>query len=73
MLKDSVSRASDETLFFDTLVASVLLYGAQVWGPSLDHHGRSSRIDGWGGMEKPLVSMISRLIRAKASVSHDII
>ena len=42
-------------------------------GPSLDHHGRSGRTDGWGDMEKPLVSMISRLIRAKASVPHAII
>ena len=58
---------------FDTLVASVLLYGVQVWGSSLDHHGRSGHTDGWGSMEKPLVSMISRLIRAKASVPHAII
>ena len=58
---------------FDTLVAFVLLYGVQVWGPSLDHHGRSGRTDGWGSMEKPLVFMISRLIRAKASVPHAII
>ncbi|KAI5080279.1 hypothetical protein GOP47_0005758 [Adiantum capillus-veneris] len=50
---------------FDTLVASVLLFGAEIWGPSLDHHGRSGRSDGWGDMEKPLVSMISRLIKAK--------
>ena len=40
---------------------------------SLDHHGRSGHTDGWGSMEKPLVSMISRLIRAKASVPHAII
>lgn len=58
---------------FDTLVASAMLYGVQVWGPSVDHHGRSGSTDGWRCMEKPLVSMISRMIRAKASVPHDII
>ncbi|RYA67266.1 hypothetical protein DD598_28985, partial [Enterobacter cloacae complex sp. 2DZ2F16B1] len=26
---------------FDTLVASALLYGAEIWGPSLDHHRRT--------------------------------
>lgn len=51
---------------FDTLVASAMLYGAQVWGPSVDH-------DSWRSMERPLVSMISRMIRAKASVPHAII
>ena len=29
--------------------------------------------DSWRNMERPLVSMISRMIRAKASVSHAII
>jgi len=58
---------------FDTLVVSALLYGVQIWGPSIDHHERHGRTDGWGGMEKPLVSMIARLIRAKASVPHNII
>ncbi|KAH7446947.1 hypothetical protein KP509_01G083500 [Ceratopteris richardii] len=51
---------------FDTLVAFTMLYGAQVWGPSIGQ-------DGWKVMERLLVSMISRLIRAKASVPHDII
>ena len=51
---------------FDTLVASVMHYGVQVWGPSVDSVG-------WNSMERPLVSMIARLIRAKASVPHDII
>ena len=50
---------------FDTLVASAMLYGAQVWGPSVDHTG-------WRRMERPLVSMISHMIRAKASVPHAI-
>ncbi|MCO5605356.1 hypothetical protein L7F22_059539 [Adiantum nelumboides] len=61
---------------FDTLVALALLYGVQIWGPSLNHHGRSDRrdrTDGWRGMERPPVSMISQLIRAKALVPHDII
>ena len=30
-------------------------------------------IDGWRSMESPLVSMISRMIRAKASLPHEII
>ena len=51
---------------FDTLVASAMLYGVQVWGPSVDQ-------DKWKSMERPLVSMISRMIRAKASVPHAII
>ena len=50
-----------------------MLYGVQIWGPSVDHHGRSGSIDGWRCMEKLLVSMISRMIRAKALVPHDII
>ena len=59
---------------FDTLVASAMLYGVQIWGPSVDHQSRQhGRTDGWRGMERPLISMISRLIRAKASVPHDII
>ena len=52
---------------FDTVVASTMLYGVQVWGPSMDR-------DRWRSMERPLVSMISRrMIRAKASVPHAII
>ena len=59
---------------FDTLVASDMLYGVQIWGPSVDHRGRSGNTDdGWRCMERPLVSMISRMIRAKASVPHEII
>ena len=48
-------------------------YGVQIWGPSVDHHGRAGNTDGWRCMERPLVSMISRMIRAKACVPHEII
>ena len=48
---------------FDTLVTSAMLYGVQVW---VDQ-------DSWRAMERPLISMISRMIRAKASVPHAII
>ena len=58
---------------FDTLVTSVMLYGVQVWGPSVDHQNRTGRSEQWKCIEKPLVSMISRMIRAKASLPHDII
>ena len=58
---------------FDTRVALAMLYRVQFWGPSMDHQGRSGRTDGWKGMERPLVSMISRMIRAKASIPHEII
>lgn len=51
---------------FDTLVTSAMLYGVQIWGPSVDQ-------DSWRSMERPLISMISRMIRAKASVPHAII
>lgn len=54
---------------FDTLVTSAMLYGVQIWGPSMGHHSA----DRWRCIERPLVSMISRMIRAKASVPHEII
>ena len=57
----------------DTLVVSAMLYGVQLWGPSVDHRGRSGTTDGWRCMERPLVSMFSWMIRAKASVPHEII
>lgn len=40
---------------------------------SLSHHSRVGSTDGWRCMERPLVSMISRMIRAKASIPHEII
>ena len=58
---------------FDTLVAAAMLYGVQIWGPSVDHRGSSGNMDGWRCMERPLVSMISRMIRAKALLPHEII
>ena len=58
---------------FDTLVTAVMLYGVQVWGPSIDQYNRTSNSEQWKCMERPLVSMISRMIGAKASVPQDII
>ena len=51
---------------FDTLVTSAMLYRVQIWGPYVDQ-------DSWRSMERPLISMISRMIRAKATVPHAII
>ena len=51
---------------FDTLVALTMLYGVQVWGPIVTY-------DSWRSMERPLVFMISRMIRAKAAIPHAII
>lgn len=51
---------------FDALVASTMLYGVQVWGPTVTHGS-------WKSMERTLVSMISRMIRAKASIPHAVI
>ena len=48
---------------FDTLITSTMLYGVQVWGPSMDH-------DRWRIMERPLVSMISRMIKATSPQYH---
>ena len=30
---------------FDTLVTLVMLYGVQIWGPSVDHHSQTSSIE----------------------------
>ena len=50
-----------------------MLYGVQIWGLSVEHYSRAGSTDGWRCMERPLVHMISRMIRAKASVPHEII
>ncbi len=52
---------------FDTLVAPTLLYGVEIWGPS-SYKGHK-----WTDLERPLVLMIGRMIRSKASVPHDIV
>ena len=58
---------------FDTLATSSMLNEVEIWGPWVDHHNTYSSTDGWRCMERPLVCIISRVIRAKASVLHDII
>ena len=52
---------------FDTLVTPTLLYGVETWGRTLN------KANHWKDLERPLVSMIARMIRSKASVPHDII
>lgn len=32
---------------FDNLVTSAMLYGVQIWGPSVDRHSQASSTDGW--------------------------
>ena len=58
---------------FDTLVTSAMLYGVEVWDPSLNPRNPNGNTNGWQHLERPLVSMISWMIRAKKSVPHDII
>ena len=58
---------------FYTLVTTVMLYGVQVWGSSVDQYNRTSSSEQWKCMERPLVSMISRMIGAKASVPQGFI
>ena len=43
---------------FDTLVSSAMLYGVQIWGPSVNQ-------DSWRSMERPLISMISRMLEPR--------
>ena len=52
---------------FDTLVTPTLLYGVETWQPTLNKENY------WKDLERPLESMIVRMIRSKASVPHDII
>jgi len=51
---------------FDTLVTPALMYGAPLWGPDVSD-------EGWRKIERPQVMMISRMIRSKPSVPHEII
>ncbi|KAI5054061.1 hypothetical protein GOP47_0031046 [Adiantum capillus-veneris] len=51
---------------FDTLVTPALMYSAAVWAPGLTD-------DQWTQLERPQVCMISRLLRSKKTVPHDII
>ena len=44
-----------------------LLYGVEAWGPSLN------KANNLKDLERPLVSMIARMIKSKASMPHDII
>ena len=39
---------------FNTLVTSVMLYGVQTWGPSVDQSNRSDNSEQWKCMERPL-------------------
>ena len=45
----------------------ILLYGVETWQPTLNKENY------WKDLERPLESMIVRMIRSKASVPHDII
>ena len=51
---------------FDTIVTPSLMYVALVWTPGLPTHI-------WTQLERPLVMMLSRLIRSKSSVPHEVI
>ena len=51
---------------FDTLVTPALMYSAVVWAPGLT-------VDQWAQIERPQICMISRLLRGKQTVPHDII
>ena len=73
MFAGLVSGTSNKALAFRHFRHFGNAYGVQIWGPSVDHHSRDGNTDGWKCMERPLVSMISRMIKAKASVPHEII
>ncbi|MCO5598486.1 hypothetical protein L7F22_052583 [Adiantum nelumboides] len=51
---------------FDTLVTPALMYASPIWGPGLADSV-------WTQIERPHIIMISRMIRNKSSVPHDII
>ena len=44
-----------------------LLYGVEMWGPSL------KKANHWKDLERHLMLMIAHMIRSKKSVPHDII
>ena len=51
----------------DTIVKLTLLYGIEIWGPSIQKENK------WKDLERPLVLIIAHVIRSKVSVSYDII
>ena len=51
---------------FDTLVTPALMYAAVIWAPGLS-------ASSWTQIERPQILMLSRMIRSKPSVPHDII
>ncbi|KAH7434041.1 hypothetical protein KP509_07G098200 [Ceratopteris richardii] len=51
---------------FDTLMTPALMYAAAVWAPGITEAM-------WTRIERPQITMISRLLRSKPSVPHDII
>ena len=51
---------------FDTMVTPAMMYASPVWAPGL------SSVD-WQRIERPLVLMLSRMIRGKPSVPHTVI
>ena len=51
---------------FDTLVTPALMYAAAVWAPGLTETQ-------WRQVERPQICMISRLLRSKRTVPHDIV
>ena len=51
---------------FDSLVTPSLMYALVVWAPGLPSFM-------WMQLERPLVMMLSRQLRSKSTVPHDII
>ena len=51
---------------FDTLVTPALMYASAIWAPGLP-------TSTWTQIERPQVIMLSRMIRSKSSVPHDIV
>ena len=53
-------------MLFDSLVTPSLMYASIVWAPGLPSLM-------WTQIERPLVTMLSRQLRSKSTVPHDII